>query len=162
MDFEISETLIIAVTAENIIYSISSNPKSDVKIVSVNISCTHPLWALPPRPSEKFELVNSMPTHSCSSSFSPQPATSSIGPLKGCRQATWPVTVRNSSLITSFFTAFLLPSSSSSYLESLDISFPHPVLLLLILSLHHVVSSTDPYTPHMMFSTKGLHLILNE
>ena len=37
MDFEISETLIIAVTAENIIYSISSNPKSDVKIVSVNI-----------------------------------------------------------------------------------------------------------------------------
>ena len=109
MDFEISETLIIAVTAENIIYSISSNPKSDVKNVSVNISCTHPLWALPPRPSEKFELVNSMPTHSCSSSFSPQPATSSIGPLKGCRQATWPVTVRNSSLITSLLHRF--PSS---------------------------------------------------
>ena len=126
MDLEISETLIIAVTAENVIYSISSNPKSDVKIVSVNISCTHPLWAPPPRPGEKFELVNSMPTHSCSSSFSPQPASSSIGPLKGCRQATWPVTVRNSSLITSFFTAFLLPSSSSSLSRVFGYFFSSP------------------------------------
>ena len=54
MDFEISETLIIAVTAENIIYSISSNPKSDVKNVSVNISCTHSLWA--PHPDQVRNL----------------------------------------------------------------------------------------------------------
>ena len=111
MDFEISETLIIAVTAENIIYSISSNPKSGLgcqEWFCQYLMHTSSL-APPPRPSEKFELVNSMPTHSCSSSFSPQPATSSIGPLKGCRQATWPVTVRNSSLITSLLHRF--PSS---------------------------------------------------
>ena len=55
MDFEISETLIIAVTAENIIYSISS-PKviSGVKNDSVNISCTHSLWA--PHPDQVRNL----------------------------------------------------------------------------------------------------------
>ena len=45
-------------------------------------------------------LIQSLLTFLLVHFLPPCPATSSIAPLKGCRQATCPVTVRNSSLIT--------------------------------------------------------------
>ena len=134
---------------------------SGVKNGSVNISCTHSLWAPHPDQVRNLSLLIQCRRILARPVFPPSRLLHwaieglPTGDLAGHRKKL--LINHLSSSPPSFFLHRLHP-----YLESLDISFPHQVLLLSILSLRHAVSSNILHTLQVMFFTKGLYLILNE